>query len=203
MLVKQSTYHVHCKSLIVLFQNIFQSSHMYIHEKAGFRIFVYIRINKWVNHQPEYWNVSVLYISIHLSRWWWKSIGIIRGWSSDSIHVCKCQLEHAKIIWWDLGSKLVKIVHFDPKPNTNDVDSRPDTNLKCSWRFPQAYQRPSWSWSYGSLIYNYLCNQCLSPLTLWVRIPLMVRCTPYNIMWYSLSVTWGPGCLNELGSWIT
>jgi hypothetical protein len=25
------------------------------------------------------------------------------------------------------------------------------------------------SWSYGSWIYNYLCNQCLSPLTLWVR----------------------------------
>ena len=32
----------------------------------------------------------------------------------------------------------------------------------------------SWSWSYGSWIYNYLCNQCLSPLTLWVWIPLMV-----------------------------
>jgi hypothetical protein len=25
--------------------------------------------------------------------------------------------------------------------------------------------------SYGSWIYNYLCNQCLSPLTLWLRIP--------------------------------
>jgi hypothetical protein len=29
-----------------------------------------------------------------------------------------------------------------------------------------------WSWLYGSWIYNYLCNQCLSPLTLWVWIPL-------------------------------
>ena len=28
------------------------------------------------------------------------------------------------------------------------------------------------SWSYGSWIYNYLCNHCLSPLTLQVRIPL-------------------------------
>ena len=27
------------------------------------------------------------------------------------------------------------------------------------------------SCSYGSWIYNYLCNQCLSPLSLWVRIP--------------------------------
>jgi len=24
----------------------------------------------------------------------------------------------------------------------------------------------SWSWSYGSWMYNYLCNQCLSPLKL-------------------------------------
>jgi len=31
---------------------------------------------------------------------------------------------------------------------------------------------PSWSWSYGSWIYNYLCNQGMSPLTLWVRTPL-------------------------------
>ena len=30
---------------------------------------------------------------------------------------------------------------------------------------------PLWSWSYGSWIYNYLCNQCLSPLTLWDRFP--------------------------------
>ena len=30
---------------------------------------------------------------------------------------------------------------------------------------------PSWSWSYSSWIYNYLCYQCLSPLTS-VRIPL-------------------------------
>jgi hypothetical protein len=29
----------------------------------------------------------------------------------------------------------------------------------------------SWSWSYGSWIYNYLCNQWQSPLKLWVWIP--------------------------------
>ena len=33
-------------------------------------------------------------------------------------------------------------------------------------------QGPSWSCSYGTWIDNYLCNQCLSPLTLWIRIPL-------------------------------
>jgi len=49
---------------------------------------------------------------------------------------------------------------------------------------------PSWSWSYGSWIYNYMCNQCLS-LQLWARTPLMARCIRYNFMWYSLSVTCG------------
>ena len=30
----------------------------------------------------------------------------------------------------------------------------------------------SWSWWYGSWIFNYLCNQYISPLTLWIRIRL-------------------------------
>jgi hypothetical protein len=34
------------------------------------------------------------------------------------------------------------------------------------------YRRLPWPWSYGSWIYNYLCNQCLSLLKLWVRIQL-------------------------------
>jgi hypothetical protein len=38
-------------------------------------------------------------------------------------------------------------------------------------------QGPSWSWSYGSWIYNHLCNQFLSPLMLWVRILIGARCT--------------------------
>ena len=39
------------------------------------------------------------------------------------------------------------------------------------------YKGPSWSWLHGSWIFNYLCNQCLSPLMLWVRISIRVRCT--------------------------
>ena len=41
--------------------------------------------------------------------------------------------------------------------------------LYCNW------EGPSWYWSYGSWIYNFMCNQCLSPLKLWVRIPLMAN----------------------------
>jgi len=32
------------------------------------------------------------------------------------------------------------------------------------------------------IIYNYLCNKWGSLLMLWARIPLMTRCTRYNIM---------------------
>ena len=34
-----------------------------------------------------------------------------------------------------------------------------------------------------------LCNQCPSPLKFWVRISFMERCTRYNNMWWSLSMT--------------
>ena len=34
---------------------------------------------------------------------------------------------------------------------------------------------PSWSWSHGIRIYTYLCNQYLSQLKLWVRIPPIAR----------------------------
>jgi len=37
-----------------------------------------------------------------------------------------------------------------------------------------------WRGRRGRWIYNYLCNQCLSPLMLWIRILLMERCTRYN-----------------------
>jgi hypothetical protein len=35
----------------------------------------------------------------------------------------------------------------------------------------------SCQWSYGSWIYNYLYNQCLSPLMFWVRISIRARYT--------------------------
>jgi len=38
------------------------------------------------------------------------------------------------------------------------------------WKIFKRFEGPSWSWSYGSWSFNYLC---LLPLTLWVRIPLM------------------------------
>jgi len=37
------------------------------------------------------------------------------------------------------------------------------TTPTCLWKTISL-----WSWLYGSWIYNYLCNLCLSPLMLWV-----------------------------------
>jgi hypothetical protein len=46
------------------------------------------------------------------------------------------------------------------------------------------YKGPSWLWSYNSWIYNYLCNQCLSPLKLWVTVSLNpIHGEVYWIMW--------------------
>ena len=38
--------------------------------------------------------------------------------------------------------------------------------------FALYWRGPSWLWSYGCWIYNYLCKWCISPLMLWVWIPL-------------------------------
>jgi hypothetical protein len=48
----------------------------------------------------------------------------------------------------------------------------------------------SWLWSYGSWLYNYLCNQCLSPLMLWVQISIRARCTT---LWYKVCQLLAPG----------
>ena len=45
------------------------------------------------------------------------------------------------------------------------------------YRFLITIKGPSWPWSYGSWIYNYLCNQCRPPPILWVRISIKARCT--------------------------
>ena len=47
-----------------------------------------------------------------------------------------------------------------------------------------------WSWLYGSWIYNYLCNRCLSPLRFWVRTLFMARCTRYKVCQWLATGQW-------------
>jgi hypothetical protein len=54
----------------------------------------------------------------------------------------------------------------------------------------------SWPWSYGSSIYNYPCNQWLSPLMLWGRISIRARCTTLCdkvCQWLTTSWWFSPG----------
>jgi hypothetical protein len=60
-------------------------------------------------------------------------------------------------------------------------------HIQKASRYQSDHTKP-WSWSYGSWIYNYIFNQWISHLKLWVWTPLMARCTRYNIMWWSLSI---------------
>ena len=49
------------------------------------------------------------------------------------------------------------------------------------------------SWSYDSWIYNYQCNQCLSPLKLWVRIPLDTTLCDKVCQWLTTDRLFSPG----------
>jgi len=75
-----------------------------------------------------------------------------------------------------------------------------NSNIQKYWnKFPHKYWGPSWLWSYGSWIYNYLCNLCLSPLMLWVRISIGPKCTTLcgDKVWQWLVTGWwfSPGPL--------
>ena len=62
-------------------------------------------------------------------------------------------------------------------PSGKDIYSYLCIYYHPSGVFFQINWGPSWSWWYGSWIVNYLCNQCLSPLMLWVRISIRTRCS--------------------------
>ena len=66
---------------------------------------------------------------------------------------------------------------------------------------------PSWPWSYSSWIYNYLCDQCLSPLMLLVRISFGTRHTTLGTdhltsrvggAVFSKKIFWFPMLLNKI-----
>jgi hypothetical protein len=58
------------------------------------------------------------------------------------------------------------------------------------------YKGSSCQWSYGSWIYNYICNQCLLPLMLWIRISIRARCTRLCVkacQWLATGRWFSPG----------
>ena len=84
--------------------------------------------------------------------------------------------ECAKSVFNEWGSMWDLIIEFNYHQYQKTLLSNFTlVHFKCC-RFvievasPNTKQGPSWSWSHGSWIYDYLCNHCLSPVTFWVRI---------------------------------
>ena len=78
-------------------------------------------------------------------------------------------------------STVGRVVHF--------IRSEQPSNAYIAVLYPRDSlgRGASWPWSYGSWIYNYLCNQYLSPRMLWVRISIRARCT---ILWCDKVCQW-------------
>jgi hypothetical protein len=91
-----------------------------------------------------------------------------------SVYFCWAIEELNSIIWLKPAtivclSRTRTLISFNPVIVISVSSSLIDRRFELLWG-------PSWPWSYGSWIYNYLCNRCLSPL-MWVQILYRVRCT--------------------------
>jgi hypothetical protein len=108
---------------------------------------------------------------------------------------------------WTFMNYLVACMEGNWGPNCEEnCTCITDNTMNCSktdglgrGTFPLELE-PSWSWSFGSWIYNYLCNQWLSPLELWVWTAFIARCTRYNIcdkvcQWLATGQWFSPGTL--------
>ena len=92
-------------------------------------------------------------------------------------HLSSVYFSHFNLLLWKLSALLM--VGIDVKPT-------------ITWSLLGS----SWPWSYSSWIYNYICNQCLSPLMLWVRISIRAKCTTLCdkvCQWLATGLWFSPG----------
>jgi len=78
---------------------------------------------------------------------------------------------------------IKKTVHISCSFTSLFCLTEKNTCRHCMPLLPYILQELSWSWSYGSWIYNYICNRCPSTRKWWIRITLKAMWTRYNIMW--------------------
>jgi hypothetical protein len=115
--------------------------------------------------------------------------GSLLSWSYGSwIYNYICHQSQSPLKLWTSLCKIVRssVILLLPLFSVNQI--------KCRWLkrwlfygklrhiYPNAHttsMRPKNTVTF----YNYICNQSLSPLKLWVQVSLMARCTQYNIMW--------------------
>jgi hypothetical protein len=85
-----------------------------------------------------------------------------------STYTCEKNDVSVESIKWGKNQKKYHTIRRNPK-STRQIVKTEACFIPLTYIYMTA-EGPSWS--HGSWIYNYLCNQFLSPLTLWVRIPL-------------------------------
>jgi len=121
----------------------------------------------------------------------------VRSWLRISIR-SRCTTLCDKVCQWLVTGQWFSPCTLVSSTNKTDRHDRTEILLKvalntikqidehtCSntwthfilWSCILQFVWPSWLWSHGSWIYNYLRNQCLLPLKLWVRTPVMATCT--------------------------
>ena len=116
-------------------------------------------------HRPrnhfKWWNCINLIIHRNHFKWWFSchlSLQYVYSFEKENIEN-----------WWmssvlnvkSLYSYYLEILHQST-----------EYTIHSDWSIVDSTQGSLWLWSHGSWICNYLCNQYLSPLKLWVRIPL-------------------------------
>ena len=67
---------------------------------------------------------------------------------------------------------VVKYVTYRESQQSEEKNNNKAVIYVDLYLYLRIVEGPSWSWLYGSCKSNYLFNQCLSPLKLWVRTPL-------------------------------
>jgi hypothetical protein len=139
------------------------------------------------------WCLTPLSTNISVISWWWvllvEEIGVpgenhrlaASHWQTLSHNVLWNTHRHENDI-----EKYYKNYHrYKSKTNTTNLLSQESFIFYSKKCIPIIMEAPSWPWSHGSWIYNYLCNQCLSPLMLWVRISIRASVQHYVIKFVS------------------
>ena len=107
---------------------------------------------------------------------WWDTSSLTSFASQATKALKNAQKKIDKVLEIDEGGMTVVIYIKVNKTLKNVYDSVKSLNCPF-WIHVLTNTGPSWPWSSGSWIYNYLCNQCLSPLIMWVRISIRARYT--------------------------
>jgi hypothetical protein len=102
------------------------------------------------------------------------------------------------ILYWityTLSPQGINITYYKVEAKPPTMRSLLSYNLLSWWTLSYLnsgfYQRSKRGpWSYGGWIYSYLCNQCLSPLVLWVRISRYTTLCDKVCQWFFPRYSW-------------